>query len=83
MIVIPLITFWIVVLTLKWLLDHLDGKGLLFLFLVSLGVGVYALIGALVSPSHPITWHIFLGTLVAGLIFIAGYTLLAWRNNSR
>ena len=40
MIVIPLIAFWIVVLTLKWLVDHLDGKGLLFLFSVSLGVGV-------------------------------------------
>lgn len=83
MILVPIITFWIVVLALKWLFDHLDGKGLLILLSACLGVGVYALIGVLVSPSHPVTWHVLLGTLVAGLIFVTGYTLLAWRNNSR
>ena len=83
MILIPLITFWIAVLTLKWLFDHLDGKGLLFLVSACLGVGVYALIGGLVPPSHPVTWHVLLGIMVAGLIFITGSVLLGWRNNPK
>jgi hypothetical protein len=83
MILVPIITFWIAVLTLKWLFDHLDGKVLLILVSACLGVGVYALIGVLVSPSHPVTWHFLLGTLAAGLIFVTGNILLAWRNNPR
>jgi uncharacterized membrane protein YgaE (UPF0421/DUF939 family) len=80
MILIPLIAFWVAVLTLKWLFDHLDDRGRLFLVSTCLGAGVYALIGMLVSPSHPVTWHILLGFAVAVLVFTLGSTALGGRN---
>ena len=83
MILIPIIAFFVAILVLNWLFEHLNGHGWIYLISACLGIIVFALIGRLVSPSHPITWHIIFGILVAGLAFITGSTIFAWRDHSR